>query len=442
MARKQSRILNTVPPIKADDFRLIRGIGPRHAARLHDAGIHTFTQLASLPPAKLAGKVSGLSVKQITHQDWIGQAWKIARKKPQPKHNNKTTASLTIRQHYENFTIEFLVNEKNKLRRLRIMHIQSGDIETWTNWNPEEISHFLERHTGVQFPKEKSHSQEALAAKTKQSHPSTGKLVEPGIKTPPKKRSQESAMVSTTKVKKVQGEITQTRTKQSRSKARKLVKPIVKTPPTEISQKPEAPSVPKVEQDQARSGPLEIGQSNQLAPIPFKLAAEVLPNRFLQMSIPSPVPEEIKHQADSVQPEAPKHQTVGETKSQMGVIRLLKWNNLMAGSDQPVQSLPHDQTFDVKLTLDISSLPVAAKSQLDITGSLLAKKLGGHERGVIGEKQVVIPYSPIISLHVGRVSLEEGLYRLEAQIKLNDSEATAPTKSIYASLQGGLIQVY
>ena len=34
MVRKQSRILNTVPPIKADDFRLIKGIGPVLAGRL------------------------------------------------------------------------------------------------------------------------------------------------------------------------------------------------------------------------------------------------------------------------------------------------------------------------------------------------------------------------------------------------------------------------
>ena len=73
----------------------------------------------------------------------------------------------------------------------------------------------------------------------------------------------------------------------------------------------------------------------------------------------------------------------------MGVIRLLQWNNFMADSDQPMQTLPHNQNFDVKLKLDISNVPIATKSQLDITGTLIAKKLGTHERRVIGETQVI-----------------------------------------------------
>ncbi len=80
MARKQSRILKTVPPIKADDFRLIKGIGPVLAGRLYDAGVCTYNQLASLSPAKLAEMVAGLSVKQISKQDWSGQALKLAKK--------------------------------------------------------------------------------------------------------------------------------------------------------------------------------------------------------------------------------------------------------------------------------------------------------------------------------------------------------------------------
>jgi hypothetical protein len=113
-------------------------------------GIHTFTQLAALSPAKLAGKVSGLSVKQITHQDWIGQARKIARKKPQPKHYEKTTtSSLTFRQHYENFTIEFLLDEKNRVRCTRVAHVQSGDADTWAGWKADQLVDFLARHAGV-----------------------------------------------------------------------------------------------------------------------------------------------------------------------------------------------------------------------------------------------------------------------------------------------------
>lgn len=121
----------------------------RRAARLYDAGIHTFTQLASLSPAKLADKVNGLSVKQITNQDWIGQARKITRKKPQPKHNKNTTAGLTIRQHYENFTIEFLLDAKKTIHRTRVVHIQSGDADTWAGCEVDQLIDFLARHASV-----------------------------------------------------------------------------------------------------------------------------------------------------------------------------------------------------------------------------------------------------------------------------------------------------
>ena len=84
MVRKQSRILNTVPTTKADDFRLIKGIGPVLAGRLYDAGVCTYKQLALLSPAKLAEMVTGVSVKQISRQDWSGEARKLAKKKHRP----------------------------------------------------------------------------------------------------------------------------------------------------------------------------------------------------------------------------------------------------------------------------------------------------------------------------------------------------------------------
>jgi len=151
MARKQSRVPIAVSP-QADDFKLIGGIGLALAGRLHDAGIRTFAQMASLSPARLAARVSGLSAKQIARQGWIGQARKLARKKPRPKSQRKETATPTIRQHYENFTIEFLLDEKNEARRTRVLHVQSGDADTWAGWVSEQLIDFLARHTEVRVP--------------------------------------------------------------------------------------------------------------------------------------------------------------------------------------------------------------------------------------------------------------------------------------------------
>jgi len=155
MVRKQSRILNTVPPIKSDDFRLIKGIGAVLAARLYDAGVCTYKQLAFLSPAKLAEMVTGLSVKQISKQDWIGQARKLASRKSSSKTSKRATLNKAVHQHYENFTVEFLVNEKHAVRRTRVAHIQSGDADTWAGWEAKQLVNFLARHTGVRMPVER-----------------------------------------------------------------------------------------------------------------------------------------------------------------------------------------------------------------------------------------------------------------------------------------------
>ena len=496
MARKRTTTSRVASSRVVDDFKIIHGIGPLYEKHLRDAGIRMFAQLAKLSPEDVATHIPNLSASKIRKQGWVLQARKLASKKTEVKSPRKKPTISTTRQHYENFTVEFLLNEKNKLRRLRIMHVQSGDVETWANWRQEEVSHFLARHTGVRFPKEKNQKQDASTAepksgvkapksamsaksktkrrsskqksakpknktrpkkspripetisdpkekkvqakstqpklKVKRSRISAQRSVKSVVPTPSKKISQKPEILPVPKAKKIQDDVTQIRTMHSRSRAPKSVKPIVKTPPTEISQKPEAPSVPKVGQVRAKSMQPKARQNEQLAPILFRPAAEVLPKRFLQKSKISPIPEEDKNQTGVSIPEAP--QAVREPKSQTGVIRLLNWNVSRTDSDQSVQSLPHDQNFDVKLTLDISSLPITTKSQLDITGTLLAKRLGSHERMMIGETQMVIPYSPIIDLSVGKAVLEQGLYRLEAQIKLNDSEV--------ASLQGDLFQVY
>jgi hypothetical protein len=164
MARKQSRIVNAVLPTKADDFRLIKGIGPVLAERLYDAGVRTYKQLAFLSPAKLAKMVTGLSAKQISEQDWSGQAQKLATKKTQPKPSHQDSPKRSIRQHYENFTIEFLVDEKHAIRRTRVAHFQSGDADTWAGWEARQLVDFLDRHTGVRVPAERPEKQAYQAA--------------------------------------------------------------------------------------------------------------------------------------------------------------------------------------------------------------------------------------------------------------------------------------
>jgi hypothetical protein len=159
MARKKSTEPNPGSPQKADDFKLIKGIGPAIAIRLHEAGILTYRQLASLTPAELASWVNGLSAKQIAQQGWTGQARKLASKKSPPKSSRKTVLKKAVHQHYENFTLEFLVDQKHAVRRTRVAHIQSGDADTWAGWEAKQLVDFLARHTGVRVSVERPEKQ-------------------------------------------------------------------------------------------------------------------------------------------------------------------------------------------------------------------------------------------------------------------------------------------
>lgn len=61
MSNQRSDTSNSGGPFKADDLKLINGIGPSIEERLNDAGIVTFAQLAALSPADIAAAVFGIS---------------------------------------------------------------------------------------------------------------------------------------------------------------------------------------------------------------------------------------------------------------------------------------------------------------------------------------------------------------------------------------------
>jgi hypothetical protein len=131
------------------NLSLIKGIGPSIAGKLRQSGIHTFSQLASFSPIKLASKVNGLSSKRIAHQDWIGQARVLSGIKLRAKPPQKRTDTTATHHHYENFIIEFLLDKGDKIRRIRATHVQSGNTNTWTRWEDKLLLNFLVQYTGA-----------------------------------------------------------------------------------------------------------------------------------------------------------------------------------------------------------------------------------------------------------------------------------------------------
>jgi hypothetical protein len=364
MARKHMHASKGASPAAADDFTRIAGIGPITMKRLHSAGICTFAQLAALSAEGIASLIPNLPAKQVTNQGWIRQAREQASSKAASKIHEKEPAISASRQHYENFTLEFLLAEKNKVRRLQIVHVQSRDVDTWTKWDPERLMDFLARHTGARLPYVNGVVPASVKSKPT-SRPTMGteqaSEVATGTDSIPSAATPEEKIHSTT------------------SSA--------------------------------------LAESTAQVPAPSDLP-------FSQRT-PSRVPS-------SVVP-----------ASTISRIRLLEWKTLLSSTQKILQNLPHDQCFDVNLTLDLTSASLPETSQLNVTTSLYAKKLGDAPRKLIREMRSTIPYGSIINLNIEHATLPQGLYRLEAFLILVPTDLLLPPSSgINASFQGPLIQVY
>lgn len=124
-------------------------------------------------------------------------------------------------------------------------------------------------------------------------------------------------------------------------------------------------------------------------------------------------------------------------------IRLLEWRILLNHTIQSSRNLPHDQAFDVHLTLDLTNTSFAGIHHLDFTLSPCAKKIGDGHRQMIGEVKGTIPYANLNDLTIRHASLSQGLYRLEAFLTLISTGASLLVgSSVSISFPSGLFQVY
>lgn len=158
---------------KKDDFKRIHGIGPGIENRFYRAQIHTYAQLAALTPYDLAHELqglAGLSPERISQQDWIGQARRLADEQieeraeqaeewaelsPVSIHSedmaeeivkenpNSESSNLQSRKHYVNFNVELWLDEDNKVRRTRVIHLQDHSETAWSGWEDQKLINFI-----------------------------------------------------------------------------------------------------------------------------------------------------------------------------------------------------------------------------------------------------------------------------------------------------------
>jgi len=124
-------------------------------------------------------------------------------------------------------------------------------------------------------------------------------------------------------------------------------------------------------------------------------------------------------------------------------INLLDWKICLPNTDQSLHNLPHDQAFDVSLTLDLNNVSIPDTSELDCIVTLYAKKLGGRSRHLLGETQKTLPFENILVLTISHMILAPGAYRLDALVTLRlPGIEPRHEPNIKAFLESGPLQVY
>jgi len=142
---RSSKAKSGEPPPTTTNFRQIKGINQLIEARLHRAGINTFEDLGHLQPEEVLsaiGQFKGVTVKQIIEQDWIGQARKLAGKKP--------AANGAIES--EGFIVNLFLSKKKQVHSTQILHVNSDEGEKWDGWDSQRLLDFITKRSGLVLP--------------------------------------------------------------------------------------------------------------------------------------------------------------------------------------------------------------------------------------------------------------------------------------------------
>src|SRR5215813_9685320 len=137
-----------------DDFTRIRGVSPKIAIRLHEAGILTYEKLAAMTPDEVVARIGPASgiAERIARHDWIGQAAKLADKSNKILQDSGETEGVSG-LHAMNYMIELFLDEANCVSRTRIHHIQSDEEESWENWDEASLVGFFKRRSELSLAK-------------------------------------------------------------------------------------------------------------------------------------------------------------------------------------------------------------------------------------------------------------------------------------------------
>lgn len=379
--------------MRKDDLKLINGIGPTVEKRLFDDGIYTFAHLAAFLPGDIAAKLTGLpgmSAKRIIREDWIGQASKLA--------------------------AESILSEAH------------------TDFGPTALLSASTEHLKVTTSCEEPHN---VAMEPKSNEVQVGFEARADFEL-----------------------------------ADKLQAPVRQTPPIELTN-----YVTPLEEPQKDTETMALKEKFHPATFTIELhldenhyvhSAHVIhveskrghswtgwPNTelvdFLRDSVELNIPSDKPATANAEEPEqVPALITENESPTSVaakpvlaGTLHLRDMIILTAGSSEPRRLLPHDQPFDVSLTLDLSELTVPGNTSLDYKAVIYRKSRNDPSGQIVVETEGTIEPADNVTIDATGNLLVVGSYRLSATVVL-ELQGTKPTPNseCIAVIEGSRIRVY
>ncbi len=145
-SKKNTQSKSSRRPLSSDDFQIISHINSIIESRLQQAGILTFEELASLTPEQIfkkVGRLTGFTLKQITDQDWVGQARKLSEKKDSPNGSKES----------EGFIVNLFLNKQKLVHSTQVLHVNSDEGAKWNGWDSTRLQDFIINHSGIVLPK-------------------------------------------------------------------------------------------------------------------------------------------------------------------------------------------------------------------------------------------------------------------------------------------------
>lgn len=388
MASKRLRPGARGASTKADNFKLIKGVGAAVEGRLHQAGVITYAQFASLSPEEivnLTDNLPGLTSARIARQDWIGQARELAQSPPEDGTPEKEeTEEASEGQRYASFATELLLGAGNEVIHTRVMNIQTGDEQIWGGWDERRFVEFFTQGAELK-----------LKAAVPASEP-----IEAGADSDPLA----IAVAAPDKL------------------------------PNEALEEAPDEALGKTRDD---AKPEEVFVSPAIAPITFPPAVYAPEVSMGDIRDASPLSDELASPPPVYAPETidgqPANPSIAD--SQSGKMEVVTADRR--------RLLDHNQSFDVRIHLDLASFVSASEEALAYTAQVLARRLSDRSlekahrvRGKIEPKQEAI-------LSLSGIFLDPGSYQLAAEVTIHPKGLEAGVLSDRNfQIDGGMLQVY